>query len=147
VIHEHDGDVLRVSARVGIPRRELDVRATRSGGPGGQHVNTSSTKIELRWNPGQSGALSDTQRARVVSALASRLDTDGWLRLTASEYRSQSQNREAAEARLIALVRAALVVPKVRRATKPTMASQRARVETKRRRSETKQQRRRPSDD
>jgi ribosome-associated protein len=136
-------DVLVVNAHVQIPRAELDVRATRSSGPGGQHVNTSSTKIELRWQPGTSLALTDAQRARIAMQLASKLDTEGWLRLTASEYRSQLQNREAAEARLIAMIKAALVVPKVRRATKPTHTSKVKRLESKSQRSEVKSQRQR----
>ena len=140
-------DVLVVSPHVRIPRTELEVRATRSGGPGGQHVNTSSTKIELRWQPGTSIALSDVQRDRVTAALRSKLDTEGWLRLTASEHRSQLQNREAAEARLVALVAGALVVPKKRRATKPTFTSKVKRLESKSQRSEVKQQRRRISRD
>lgn len=136
-------DVLVVNAHVRIPRAELDIRATRSGGPGGQHVNTSSTKIELRWQPAASVALSAVQRERVLTALASKLDGEGWLRLTASEHRSQLQNREAAEARLVTIVKGALVVPKVRRATKPTFTSKVKRLEGKAQRSEVKQQRRR----
>lgn len=140
-------DVLVVNTHVRIPRTELDVRATRSGGPGGQHVNTSSTKIELRWQPGMSVALSELQRARVLTALATKLDGEGWVRLTASEHRSQLQNREAAEARLVAMVKGALVVPKVRRATKPTHASKTKRLETKSLRSDVKQQRKRVTRD
>ena len=139
--------MLIVNGHVRIPRTELDVKAMRAGGPGGQHVNTSSTKIELRWQPGASVAFNETQRARVLIALATKLDGDGWMRLTASEHRSQLQNREAAEARLVALVKGALVVPKVRRATKPTFTSKVKRLESKSQRSETKQQRRRPSRD
>lgn len=140
-------DVLVVNSHVRIPRTELDVRATRSGGPGGQHVNTSSTKIELRWQPGASVALSDAQRERVLIALAPKLDTEGWLRLTASEHRSQLQNREAAEARLVALLKGALVVPKVRRATKPTFTSKVKRLESKSQRSDVKQKRKRVTGD
>ena len=136
-------DVLIVTSSVRIPRTELEMRATRSGGPGGQHVNTSSTKIELRWQPAMSVALSDMQRARVLIALASKLDTEGWLRLTASEYRSQLQNKDAAEARLVGLLKGALVVPKVRRATKPTYTSKVKRLESKSQRSDVKQQRKR----
>ncbi len=140
-------DVLIVSAHVRIPRTELDIRATRGGGPGGQHVNTSSTRIELRWQPRESVALTDAQRERLVGALATKLDSDGWVRITASEYRSQLQNREAAEARLVAMVKGALVVPKLRRATKPTRASKTKRLETKSLRSNVKQQRKRVSRD
>jgi ribosome-associated protein len=140
-------DVLVVNAHVRLPRTELDVRASRSGGPGGQHVNTSSTKIELHWQPSSSVALTDAQRDRVLLALASKLDSEGWLRLTASEHRSQLKNREAAEARLVALLKGALVVPKVRRATKPTYTSKVKRLETKAQRSTVKQQRKRVSRD
>ena len=149
VVRDDEGprDVLIVNAAVRIPRTELDVRATRSGGPGGQHVNTSSTKIELRWQPVSSVALTDVQRERLLTNLATKLDGDGWLRLTASEHRSQLQNREAAEARLVMMVKAALVVPKVRRATKPTYTSKVKRLESKSQRSEVKQQRKRISRD
>ena len=136
-------DVLVVNAHVRIPRTELEVRATRSGGPGGQHVNTSSTKIELRWQPGSSVALSEIQRDRVLTALSTKLDSEGWLRLTASEHRSQLQNRDAAEARLVAMVKGALVVPKPRRPTKPTYTSKVKRLESKSQRSDVKQQRKR----
>ncbi len=146
-IDEGPRDVLIVNGHVRIPRTELDVKAMRSGGPGGQNVNTSSTKIELRWQPGTSVALSEVQRERVLTALATKLDGDGWIRLTASEHRSQLQNRVAAEARLVAMVKSALVVPKVRRATKPTKASKTKRLETKSLRSEVKQQRKRVTRD
>jgi ribosome-associated protein len=133
---------LEVTPRVGIPRAELEYRASRAGGAGGQHVNTSSTRIELRWNPGRSVALDEAARALVVERLASRLDGEGWLRVVSSARRSQQQNREAAETRLAELVRGALRVQKKRRPTKPTRASKEARIAQKRKRSETKRQRR-----
>jgi ribosome-associated protein len=105
-------------------------------------VNTSSTRIELLWNPGRSVALNDASRPLVLERLASRLDGEGWLRVVSSARRSQQQNREAAEARLADLVRRALVVRKTRRPTKPTRASKEARIAQKRKRSETKRQRR-----
>ena len=123
------------------------MRATRSGGPGGQHVNTSSTRIELRWQPATSAALSEVQRARLLMNLAGKLDGEGWIRLTASEHRSQLQNRDAAEARLVAMVKGALVVPKVRRATKPTYTSKVKRLASKSQRSEVKTNRKRVSRD
>ena len=133
---------LEVTPAVGIPRWELEYRASRAGGAGGQHVNTSSTRIELLWNPGQSVALDDGARALVVERLASRLDSEGWIRIVSSARRSQQQNREAAESRLADLVRGALVIRKKRRPTKPTRASKEARIAQKRKRSETKRQRR-----
>ena len=134
--------VLEVSDEVSIPRWELEYRATRAGGAGGQHVNTSSTRIELLWNVARTTALDDERRARVATRLATRIDGEGWLRVVSSARRSQQQNREAAEARLVELVRGALVVPKRRRPTRPTRASQEKRIEEKRKRSETKRMRR-----
>ena len=139
-------DALVVTRTLAIPRAELEVKASRAGGPGGQHVNTSSTRIELRWNVRTSRALDDALRDQLLTRLASRLDTDGGVRVVASEYRSQRQNREAAEARLVALVRAATVVPKRRKATKPTRSSVVRRVEGKRHQSDKKAGRRRVDD-
>lgn len=133
---------LELSATQAIPRTELVYRASRAGGAGGQHVNTSSTRIELLWNVRQSPALDDSQRARLESKLASRLDGEGWIRVVSSARRSQGQNREAAEERLVALVRAALVVPKRRKPTKPTRGAKEARLAEKKKRGETKRRRR-----
>ena len=140
------GDAVPVTPSLAIPRAELDVKATRAGGPGGQHVNTSSTRIELRWNVRTSQALDDALRERLLGRLANRLDADGAVRVVASEYRSQRQNRDAAEARLAALVRSATIVPKRRKPTKPTRASVARRMEGKRRQGEKKQARRRVDD-
>lgn len=133
---------IEVNPNVHIPRSELQVRATRAGGPGGQHVNTSSTRIELLWDVTNSTAVSDEQRARLLTKLAARLDATGSLRIVASDRRSQQQNRAAAEERLAELVRNALVVPKKRRPTKPSKASKEKRIGEKKRRSETKKNRR-----
>jgi len=134
--------VLQLSETLAIPRTELVYRASRAGGAGGQHVNTSSTRIELLWNVRDTRALADAQRARVEVKLASRLDGDGWLRVVSSARRSQGQNREAAEARLLELIRAALVVPKRRKATKPSRGAKEARLSEKKKRGDTKRQRR-----
>lgn len=136
------GDALEVNARVRIPRAELLFRASRAGGPGGQHVNTSSTRVEVQWNVRETRALDDEQRARVTERLAARLDTTGAVRVVSSEHRSQRQNKEAVEARLADLIRRALVVPKVRRATRPTRASKEKRLDEKRRNSSRKRDRR-----
>jgi len=138
---------LKVNSRVAIPRHELHARASRSGGPGGQHVNTSSTRIELEWNVRDSSALSRDERARVLDKLASRIDGNGTIRVVASDSRSQRQNRELAEGRLAELVRRALVVPRARKATKPTRASQEKRIEAKKHHSRIKRERGRPLDD
>jgi ribosome-associated protein len=135
-------DALVVDERVAIPRSELIYRASRSGGPGGQHVNTSSTRIELLWNFGRSIAVDDAARARLAAKLAARLDADGNVRVVASDRRSQQQNRAAAEERLAALVRRALVVPKLRKKTKPPRAAKERRLADKRHRAERKRRRR-----
>lgn len=141
-------DALVISGRVRIPRHELAWRATRAGGPGGQHVNTSATRVELRWNPLTSTALSEPQRALVAERLAPRLQADGTLRLVASEHRSQAQNRDAAEARLVALLRASLVRPVPRKATRPTRGSVERRLDAKREQGARKRDRRwRPEGD
>lgn len=135
-------EALEVTEAVSIPRSELVARATRSGGPGGQHVNTSSTRIELLWNVRTTRALDDAARERVLTKLASRLDGEGWLRIVSSEYRSQLRNREAAERRLAETVRRALAVPRKRKRTKPPRAAVERRLEEKRRRGEVKRMRR-----
>jgi ribosome-associated protein len=138
-----DGDsAIVVNDTLSIPRAELEARASRAGGPGGQHVNTSSTRVEVRWNVRRSAALGDEQRARLEERLASRLDGEGTLRVVASDSRSQRQNRELAEVRLADLVRRALVVPKRRRPTKPSRAAKQARLDEKRKQSGKKTQRR-----
>lgn len=133
---------LELSEALAIPRTELVYRASRAGGAGGQHVNTSSTRIELLWNVRQTQALDDAQRARVEEKLASRLDGEGWVRVVSSARRSQGQNREAAEERLVTMIRGALVVPKRRKATKPSRGAKEARLAEKKKRGDTKRQRR-----
>jgi len=135
-------DALVVNERVSIPRSELVYRASRAGGPGGQHVNTSSTRIELLWDFARSRALDDAARTRLAEKLAARLDAEGNVRIVASDRRSQQQNRAAAEGRLVELVRRALTIPKVRKATKPSRAAKEKRLAEKRRRAERKRRRR-----
>ncbi|MFP4149162.1 MAG: alternative ribosome rescue aminoacyl-tRNA hydrolase ArfB [Nitriliruptoraceae bacterium] len=130
---------------VRIPEAELHLRASRSGGPGGQHANTSDTKVELRWSVRETTALSEAQRARLTDRLASRLTADGELILTAREHRSQHRNREAVLARFRAIVGEALTPPRTRRRTRPTRASKERRLEAKRRRSELKRLREPPT--
>lgn len=137
-----DETKLNVTPAISIPRTELSYRASRAGGPGGQHVNTSSTRIELLWDLPNSRAVTEEERERIRAKLAQRLDSDGRVRVVASDRRSQQQNREAADTRLASLVRHALHVPKTRRPTKPTKAAKERRLSDKKRRSEKKQNRR-----
>ncbi|MBP2648802.1 MAG: hypothetical protein H6Q77_2426 [Gemmatimonadetes bacterium] len=138
---------LAVTPALSIPLAEIVIRATPSSGPGGQHVNRSSTRIEAVWNVAGSPVLTEIQRRRLLLRLASRLNGDGNLRVVASDRRSQLQNRAAALERLAGVVSRALAVPKARRATRPTRASRERRLESKKRRGETKRERRRPHDD
>lgn len=129
---------------VPYPAHELEFRAITGSGPGGQHVNRSATRIALRWNVATSRVLSAAQRARLLEKLATRLDGDGAIRLVAGEFRSQEQNRRAALERLAQLVTRALIVQRPRTPTRPTRGSVERRLDAKRHRSATKQQRRGP---
>jgi ribosome-associated protein len=134
-------NLLRVNESLSIPRSELDVRVSRSSGAGGQHVNKTSSRVEIFWNVRTSSALDDERRTRLLGRLASRLTTEGSVRVVASDMRSQSRNRELAEERLAEMVRRALLVPKKRRPTKPTRAAKEARLESKKRQSHKKRER------
>jgi len=136
-----------VSPTLTIPAGEITFRATRAGGPGGQHVNTSSTRIELLWDVTHSTAITEEERSRLLEKLAARLDSEGMVRVVASDRRSQAQNREAAAERLASIVRQALVVPRKRRKTRPTAASREQRLSEKKRHSERKRDRRRGFED
>lgn len=130
-----------------IPDSELVERFSRSSGPGGQGVNTTDSRVELRWDVASSSALTEMQRDRLLTALAPRL-VDGVLTITASEHRSQRQNRTASRARLVHYVTEALEPPApARRATRPSRRAKARRVEAKRQRGELKSTRRRPAAD
>jgi ribosome-associated protein len=139
-----DMGFLDVSPDLRVPLVELEFRASRSGGPGGQHVNTSSTRVEVTWDVAGSPALSEEQRQRLLARLGSRLDGTGRLRLVSSSTRSQLRNREDVTERLREVVAQALMVPKTRKRTRPPRAAKAARLESKRRRSATKRDRRPP---
>jgi ribosome-associated protein len=133
--------VLSINDDLFIPRAELNFRASRAGGPGGQHVNTSSTRVELVWSVDSSPSLSDAQRARIQEKLANRINAAGELLLAEGGSRSQHQNREAVVDRLRDLLIEALHIPKPRRKTRPTRASKERRLQSKKRRSEVKKMR------
>lgn len=140
------GDLV-VTSRVVIPAAELEWRASRSSGPGGQNVNKVSTKVELRFDLAASTALDAGARARLERLAAGRLDADGKLLIVSQSTRSQAQNLEQARERLAELVRRALTPPKPRKATRPTRASKERRLKAKRHASETKRGRRNVRDD
>jgi ribosome-associated protein len=139
-----DMGFLEVSPDLRVPLAELEFRASRSGGPGGQHVNTSSTRVEVMWDVAGSPALSEEQRQRLLVRLASRLDGTGRIRLVSSGTRSQLRNRQDVTERLREVLAQALVVPKVRKRTRTPRAAKAARLENKRRRAATKRDRRPP---
>jgi ribosome-associated protein len=133
--------LLPINDSLSIPRSELDVRVSRASGAGGQHVNKTSSRVEIFWKIPASRAVTDAQRSRLLDKLASKLTTEGSVRVVASDMRSQSRNRDLAEERLADLVRRALVVPRKRRPTKPTRAAKEARLESKKRHSTKKRNR------
>jgi ribosome-associated protein len=126
--------------RLHLPDRELTWRFSRSSGPGGQHVNTTDTRVELSWTPATSNALTEEQKSLIAHRLRHRL-VDGTITVVSSQYRSQHRNREAAKVRLEQLAAAALVPRKHRHATKPSRASVERRLASKKRRSQTKRDR------
>ena len=141
------GADLEVSSRLTIPAAELQWRFSRSSGPGGQHVNTSDSRVQLTWSVAESSALTEEQRERLLERLAQRL-VAGAVTVTVAQQRSQLRNRETALATLRDLVSAALAPPAApRRPTRPTRGSTRRRLASKQQRSATKQQRRRPTSD
>jgi ribosome-associated protein len=131
-------DPMPVAPGVAIPLREIDLRTSRSSGPGGQHANVTASRVEAVFDVAASPSLTEAQRRRVMAKVGPRLTA------VAQDARSQARNRELALERLRARLTSALAVPRARRPTRPTRASRRARLESKRRRSQTKAQRRRP---
>jgi ribosome-associated protein len=137
---------LRIGSGITIPESELSWRFSRSSGPGGQGVNTADSRAELVWNAADSAALSPLQRERLLERLSGRL-VDGVLTISASEHRAQLRNRDAARARLAALVADAVRPPSPsRRATIPTRGAKQRRLEAKRRRTDVKRLRRPPQE-
>jgi ribosome-associated protein len=139
--------VLDIGASRPLPPAELEYRATRSSGPGGQHVNTSSTRVELVFDLDASPTLTEAERERARRRLGSRLDAEGRLRVVAQDERSQYRNRRLATERFCELMRAALAPPPPpRRPSRPTRAAKEERLDVKRRDATRKRLRRPPGD-
>jgi ribosome-associated protein len=134
-------DPLPVRGRTAIPLEEIEVRASRSSGPGGQHANKTSSRIEASFDVAASQTLSDAQKRRIISRLGPRVVA------VAQDARSQTRNRELALERLASRLSEALAVPRPRRATRPTDASVQRRLTDKRRQAQRKVERRSPQDD
>src|SRR5205814_4562975 len=129
------GESIRVTRSVVLPLSEIELRTSRSSGPGGQHAQKTETRVEAVFDVERSGALTDVQKRRVVARAGPVL------RAVAQAERSQARNRELAVERLVAALREALRVPRPRRATKPSRSAQEKRLSAKRRKAETKRMR------
>ncbi len=140
-------DDLPVTGQLVIPGDELDVTTSRASGPGGQHVNTTESRVQLRWNVRTSRALTDTQLARLERALGPRLTEVGDLVIACATDRSQHRNRELARERLVDLVRRALTPRKPRRRSRVPRSQKAKRRDDKRRRGQIKRLRKRPNED
>lgn len=138
---------LQVRRNLVIPAGELVESASRAGGPGGQHVNKTSTRVTLRWNVRESAAIGVVQRARLLARLGPRVTRSGDVVVHAGRFRSRAKNREAARARLAEMVREALRVRRRRVPTRPGKAARERRLREKKHRSTTKRGRVRPRND
>lgn len=136
-------DLIPINERLALPEAELQFRFSTGGGPGGQHVNKTATRVTLLFDVANSPSLDEDTRARLLNRLASRLDRRGLLHIDVHESRSQWQNRATAIARFQSLVAEALVENPERRPTRPSRRARQERLEEKRRRSVVKKDRQR----
>lgn len=137
--------MIAITDRLALDERELEERFVRASGPGGQNVNKVSTAVELRFDVARSSLPGDV-KARLVTLAGHRLTDEGVLVIDSREHRTQGMNREAARARLVALLQQAAVRPRARRPTRPGKAARERRIGDKKRRADVKSGRRPPRD-
>ena len=132
---------LRINSRLSIPLEEIEISFTRSSGPGGQHVNKTSTQAELSFDLAHSPSIAEQDRAWLLTRLATRLDSSGKLHVNSQSYRSQLRNKEAALEKLASLIGGAMERPKTRRKTKPSRSAKETRLHSKKMDGEKKRMR------
>jgi len=137
-------EMIAINETIAIDERELDETFVRSSGPGGQNVNKLATAVQLRFDLRGSANVPPAMKARAEKLAGQRLTREGVIVISADRFRTQEQNRDDARARLVELLQRAAVVPKVRRKTRPTLASKKRRIEGKKHRAEVKNRRGRP---
>lgn len=140
-------EILNISPSVSIPLSELEFSRSRSGGPGGQHVNKVETSVTLRFNVADSPFLTKKQKGQIASKLSGRMDKHGSLSITARDTRSQKANKDKAIERFVELMRHALKKPKFRVKTRPSRAAKARRLDAKKKRGAVKRMRKRPTDE
>ena len=140
-------DDLYINETLTVPAGELNFKASRSGGPGGQHVNKTSSRVTLEWNVESSTVLSRLQKLRIYKHLGGRINTDGVFQLSVDESRSQHANRDLARRRFADLLKSALKVQKKRLKTKPSSSAKARRVDEKKKVGQKKRNRTKPSHD
>ncbi len=132
---------LRINSRLSIPMEEIEIAFTRSSGPGGQHVNKTSTQAELSFDLAHSQTIADEDRAWLLTRLATRIDSSGKLHVNAQSYRSQLRNKEAALEKLASLIAGAMERPKTRKKTRPSKSAKETRLHSKKLAGEKKRMR------
>ena len=133
--------MLKVTDRIQIPFEELEISYARSGGPGGQNVNKRETKAVLSWNPRESPSLPDDVKTRFLDRYSGRISDDGHMVITSDEHRSQDMNLKSCFDKLLKMILAVAIPPKIRRPTRPTKGSKTRRLNAKKQNSDTKRMR------